>query len=155
MNPPHWHLTLHRRGSVRAFGGEVLPLGSKAAGLLAYLAVEGPTPRSTLAGLLWPEVTEATARNNLSQALGRHRDLLNSVLEANLTQVGLRQNEDMRKISAWVAIGVVPTLLAGIYGMNLEQMPLIDHSAAFPVVVGAMVVIAVGLFTLFRRRHWL
>ncbi len=83
------------------------------------------------------------------------RDLLNSVLEANLTQVGLRQNEDMRKISAWVAIGVVPTLLAGIYGMNLEQMPLIDHDAAFPLVVGAMVAVAAGLFVLFRRRHWL
>ena len=75
---PHWHLTLRRRGSVRASGGEALPLGSKVAGLLAYLAVEGPTPRSTLAGLLWPEVTEATARNNLSQALTRHRDLLDS-----------------------------------------------------------------------------
>ena len=83
------------------------------------------------------------------------RDLLNSVLEANLTQVGLRQNEDMRKISAWVAIGVVPTLLAGIYGMNLEQMPLIEHDAAFPLVVGAMVAVAAGLFVLFRRRHWL
>ena len=83
------------------------------------------------------------------------RDLLNSVLEANLTQVGLRQNEDMRKISAWVAIGVVPTLLAGIYGMNLENMPLLDHSAAFPMVVGTMVVVAVCLFLLFRRRDWL
>ena len=83
------------------------------------------------------------------------RDLLNSVLEANLTQVGLRQNEDMRKISAWVAIGVVPTLLAGIYGMNLEHMPLLDHEAAFPVVVGVMVAVALGLFTLFRRRGWL
>ena len=83
------------------------------------------------------------------------RDLLNSVLEANLTQVGLRQNEDMRKISAWVAIGVVPTLLAGIYGMNLEQMPLLGHDAAFPLVIGAMVAIAGSLFALFRRRHWL
>ena len=83
------------------------------------------------------------------------RDLLNSVLEANLTQVGLRQNEDMRKISAWVAIGVVPTLLAGIYGMNFEHMPLLDHGAAFPIVVGAMVAIAAGLFVLFRRRQWL
>ena len=83
------------------------------------------------------------------------RDLLNSVLEANLTQVGLRQNEDMRKISAWVAIGVVPTLLAGIYGMNLQHMPLLEHGAAFPIVVGAMAAIALGLFGLFRRRHWL
>jgi magnesium transporter len=83
------------------------------------------------------------------------RDLLNSVLEANLTQVGIRQNEDMRKISAWVAIGVVPTLLAGIYGMNFRHMPLLEHRAAFPIMVGAMAAVAVGLFALFRRRNWL
>ena len=91
---PRWHLTLRRRGSVRASGGEALPLGSKAAGMLAYLAVEGPTPRSTLAGLLWPEVTEATARNNLSQALGRHRDLLNSGHERGGQLVQLAANVD-------------------------------------------------------------
>ena len=39
--------------------------------------------------------------------------------------------------------------------MNLEQMPLIEHDAAFPLVVGAMVAVAAGLFVLFRRRHWL
>lgn len=76
MTSPHWHLTLRRRGTAHASSGEVWPLGSKVAGLLAYLAVEGPTARSTLAGLLWPGVTEATARNNLRQVLGRHRTLL-------------------------------------------------------------------------------
>ena len=76
MTSPHWHLTLRRRGTAHASSGEVWTLGSKVAGLLAYLAVEGPTSRSTLAGLLWPGVTEATARNNLSQVLGRHRTLL-------------------------------------------------------------------------------
>ena len=94
MTPPYWHLTLRRRGSVRASGGEALPLGSKVAGLLAYLAVEGPTPRSTLAGLLWPEVTEATARNNLSQALGRHRNLLNSGHDRGGQLVQLAANVD-------------------------------------------------------------
>ena len=50
-------------------------------------------------------------------------DTLTSVLAANLTQVSLRQNEDMRKISAYVAIAAIPTLLASIYGMNFEHMP--------------------------------
>ena len=41
-------------------------------------------------------------------------------LQANLAQVGVRQNEDMRRISAWVAIIAVPTAIAGIYGMNFD-----------------------------------
>ena len=51
------------------------------------------------------------------------RQLLNSIVEANLTQVTVRQNEDMRKISAWVAMAAVPTLLAGVWGMNFDTMP--------------------------------
>ena len=58
------------------------------------------------------------------------RELLTSVLQANLTQVAVRQNEigmqqnaDMRKISAWVAIVAVPTMIAGIYGMNFDTCP--------------------------------
>jgi magnesium transporter len=109
--------------------------------------VHGPITASLRAG--YDHKARATER------VVADRDLLNSVLEANLTQVGIRQNEDMRKISAWVAIGVVPTLLAGIYGMNLRHMPLLEHDAAFPIVVGVMVGIAVGLFALFRRRDWL
>ncbi|GAB5602530.1 hypothetical protein FJNA_10550 [Thermus sp. FJN-A] len=50
-----------------------MPLGRKVAGALAYLVLEGPTPRSRLAGLLWPEAPEFTARNNLAQALHRVR----------------------------------------------------------------------------------
>ncbi len=50
-------------------------------------------------------------------------NLLSSALNANLAQVGVRQNEDMRKISAWVAIVALPTFIAGLYGMNFEHMP--------------------------------
>ena len=58
-----------------------------------------------------------------------YRDLLTSVLQANLTQVGVRQNEDMRKISAYVAMAAVPTLIAGIYGMNFDHMPELAGSS--------------------------
>src|SRR5262245_9919077 len=57
----------------------------------------------------------------LASDVGKLRDLLTSILEANLIRVSIRQNDDMRKISAWVAIAAVPTLLAGIYGMNFEH----------------------------------
>ncbi len=83
------------------------------------------------------------------------RDLLTSILEANLTQIGVRQNEDMRKISAWVAVGVVPTLLAGIYGMNFSQIPLLHSGIGFPAIVALMVLVAAGLYRSFRKSGWL
>ena len=52
----------------------------------------------------------------------------------------MRQNEDMRKISAWVAIGAVPTIVGGIYGMNFEHMPELDSPAGYPIVLIATVV---------------
>ena len=58
------------------------------------------------------------------------RELLMSVLTANLTQTTVRQNEDVRKISAWAAIVAVPTMIAGIYGMNFEYMPELGGGSA-------------------------
>jgi ABC-type branched-subunit amino acid transport system ATPase component len=75
------------------------------------------------------------------------RDLLHGVLDANLAQVSLRQNEDIRKISAWVAIIAVPTAVAGIYGMNFEHMPELKWELGYPAV---MLVIAVACFSLWR-----
>ena len=58
-----------------------------------------------------------------AEQVGAMDELLDSVLSANLAQVSMRQNEDMRKISAWVAIAAVCTLIAGVYGMNFDHMP--------------------------------
>jgi magnesium transporter len=83
------------------------------------------------------------------------RDLLTSVLEANLTRVSVRQNEDMRKISAWVAMAAVPTMIAGIYGMNFEHMPELGWALGYPLVVGFMVVVCAFMYRQFRRSGWL
>ncbi len=91
----------------------------------------------------------------VSEQIVAFRDLLTSVLEANLTQISVRQNEDMRKISAWVAIAVVPTLIAGIFGMNFQRMPGVAEVWGFPAVVGLMVIVAGTLYRLFRRSGWL
>ena len=85
----------------------------------------------------------------------QYRDLLTSVLEANLTQVGVRQNADMRKISAWVAVAVVPTLIAGIFGMNFNRMPGIHDIWGFPAAIVVMAGAALWLFRLFRRSGWM
>ncbi len=83
------------------------------------------------------------------------RDLLTSVLDANLTQVSVRQNEDMRKISAWVAIAAVPTMLAGIWGMNFSAMPELDWRLGYPLAIGTMVGVSLGLYWRFKRSGWL
>jgi magnesium transporter len=84
-----------------------------------------------------------------------YRELLTSILEANLTQISVRQNDDMRKISAWVAIAVVPTMIAGIYGMNFNNMPELRWHLGYPAVVLLMLVICTLLYRNFKRIGWL
>ena len=70
------------------------------------------------------------------------RDLLSEVLAVNLTQVSVQQNEDMRRISGWVAIVAVPTLLAGLWGMNFEHMPELDEWWGYPAALALMAIVA-------------
>lgn len=85
----------------------------------------------------------------------RLRSLLAGALEANLTQVSIRQNEDMRKISAWVAIAAVPTMVAGVYGMNFEHMPELSSEWGYPAVLGVMASACGVMYRSFRRSGWL
>jgi magnesium transporter len=87
--------------------------------------------------------------------LAAFRELLASILQANLTQVTVRQNDDVRKISAVVAILAVPTAIAGIYGMNFKHMPELDWTWGYPLVLCAMAAICATLFWYFRRIGWL
>ena len=83
------------------------------------------------------------------------RDLLGSALQANLTQVTVRQNADMRRISAWVAILAVPTMIAGVYGMNFEHMPELSWRYGYPAVLLVILVACGVLYRGFRRAGWL
>jgi magnesium transporter len=89
------------------------------------------------------------------QTADQFRELLTSILEANLTQVTVRQNVQMRQISAWAAIIAVPTLIAGIYGMNFRNMPELHWRFGYPAVVAVMLVLCVALYRYFRRIEWL
>jgi len=96
--------------------------------------------------------------DHLARVLSRienFRQLLDSALEANLTQVSMRQNEDMRKISAWVAIAVVPTMIAGIYGMNFKHMPELGWRFGYPAVLVLIVSVCLFLYWRFKRAGWL
>ncbi len=81
--------------------------------------------------------------------------LLDSALHANVAQVGMRQNEDMRKISAWVAIMAMPTMIAGIYGMNFEHLPELEWTLGYPFALSLMAVACLLLYRNFKRRDWL
>jgi magnesium transporter len=82
-------------------------------------------------------------------------ELLTSILQAGLARVAVAENEDMRKISAWVAIAAVPTMIAGIYGMNFEYMPELKWTFGYPLVIGVMVGIDIVLYWRFRQSKWL
>ncbi|GLF96225.1 magnesium and cobalt transport protein CorA [Streptomyces yaizuensis] len=81
--------------------------------------------------------------------------LLSDIFAAHLAQQGVRQNDDMRKISAWAAMAAVPTLVAGIYGMNFAHMPELGWVGGYPAVLVLMATAVYGLHRLFKRRGWM
>ncbi|MFF7951226.1 magnesium/cobalt transporter CorA [Streptomyces griseorubiginosus] len=81
--------------------------------------------------------------------------LVSDVLSAHLAQMSVRQNDDMRKISAWAAMAAVPTMIAGIYGMNFDHMPELHWVWSYPAAVVVMAVLEVLLYRTFKRRGWL
>ncbi|MFE3993994.1 magnesium/cobalt transporter CorA [Streptomyces goshikiensis] len=93
-----------------------------------------------------------TKANEYIEGLDR---LLSDALAAHLAQMGVRQNDDMRKISAWAAMAAVPTMVAGIYGMNFDHMPELRHAWGYPGVILLMAGACLGLHRMFKRRGWL
>ncbi|MEU3932314.1 magnesium/cobalt transporter CorA [Streptomyces sp. NPDC029044] len=81
--------------------------------------------------------------------------LVSDILSAHLAQMSVRQNDDMRKISAWAAMAAIPTMLAGVYGMNFEHMPELRWVWSYPALLVVMAVLEVMVFRLFKRRGWL
>jgi magnesium transporter len=81
--------------------------------------------------------------------------LLSDILSAHLTRISVQQNDDMRRISAWVAIAAVPTMVAGIYGMNFDNMPELHWRYGYPMAVSLMALICISLYRSFKRSGWL
>ena len=83
------------------------------------------------------------------------RDLLTSALESQLAQVSNRLNVVMKQLSAWAGIILVPTLIAGVYGMNFRTMPELRWQLGYPFAIGLMLVSAALLYRAFKKRGWL
>ncbi|MCX4733086.1 magnesium/cobalt transporter CorA [Streptomyces sp. NBC_01363] len=134
--------------------------------ILEFRRATGPlsAPMARLAGADVPFVHEhsqpffrdvsdhLTRANEYVEGLDR---LLSDILSAHLAQVGVRQNDDMRKISAWAAMAAVPTMVAGVYGMNFDHMPELRWVWSYPVVIALMAVVVFALYRQFKRRGWL
>jgi len=82
-------------------------------------------------------------------------ELLTTLVDATLAKVTLQQNSDMRKITAWAAIIAVPTMVAGIYGMNFDYMPELHWRYGYPIVFAAVIVVCSILHRIFTRKRWL
>jgi magnesium transporter len=91
----------------------------------------------------------------VSEHIAGYDELLTTIVQASLAQVTVAQNEDMRRISAWVAIFAVPTMIAGVYGMNFDHMPELHWRLGYPMVLGLTFVACLMLHRGFRRNGWL
>ena len=97
----------------------------------------------------------ADHHTSVAERISDFDDLLSTLINAALGKVSVQQNTDMRKISAWVAIAAVPTMVAGIYGMNFEHMPELHWGFGYPMVWLIILTICGGLLITFRRNDWL
>ncbi|MEV4453902.1 CorA family divalent cation transporter [Streptomyces mirabilis] len=81
--------------------------------------------------------------------------LIDSILQAHLAQVAVAQNDDARRITAWAAIIAVPTMVTGMYGMNLDHMPELRWRFGYPLASGVLAVACFFLYRGFKRNGWL
>lgn len=108
-----------------------------------------------------PEVLKPFFRDTLDHLLRacEHASgmdsLLTTALQADLAHVQVRQNEDVRKISAWVALAAGPTMIAGIYGMNFKFMPELEWRFGYPLVLAIVTSLSSFLFYKFKKAEWL
>ena len=91
----------------------------------------------------------------VSETIDAQRELLSTALEAHLSVLSVAQNEQMRRITAWAAMIAVPTMIAGVYGMNFRNMPELQWSYGYHASLAVMVLACLGLYRGFRRSGWL
>ncbi len=91
----------------------------------------------------------------INEMLDNTHDLVKAALEANFSLTSISQNEVSKKFAGWAAIIGVPTMIAGIYGMNFEDMPELHWVYAYPVVLTVTVCLCIVLYFVFKRSGWL
>ncbi|HEU4353845.1 MAG TPA: magnesium and cobalt transport protein CorA [Burkholderiales bacterium] len=91
----------------------------------------------------------------INQSIDAARETVNTAIQVALAMVATGQGEITRRLAAYAALVAVPTMIAGIYGMNFRHMPELAWELGYPVAIGMMVAIDVFLFTRFRKAGWI
>ena len=91
----------------------------------------------------------------LNQTIDSVRDTVTTAISANLSMVTLQESETMKRLAAYAALLAVPTMIAGVYGMNFEHMPELSWKFGYGLTVAVMAVIDAYLFYRLRKARWL
>jgi magnesium transporter len=91
----------------------------------------------------------------INQTIDTTRDSVTTAMSVSLSLIQLQNSEMTKRLAAYAALVAVPTMIAGVYGMNFEHMPELKWTFGYPLAVGAMVVIDAWLFSRFRKAEWL
>jgi magnesium transporter len=83
------------------------------------------------------------------------REMVTTAMSVNLALISLQENETTKRLAAYAALIAIPTLIAGIYGMNFDHMPELRSWVGYPLTLAGMVAIDLYLFWRFRRARWL
>lgn len=93
--------------------------------------------------------------SRINQSIDALREMVTTALSVNLSLITLQENETTKRLAACAALVAVPTLIAGVYGMNFKHMPELDWQFGYPLAIGVMLAIDSYLFYLFRKAGWL
>ena len=93
--------------------------------------------------------------SRLNQSVDSLREMVTTALSVNLSLITLQENETVKRLAACAALLAVPTMIAGVYGMNFKHMPELGWEYGYPLAVAMMVAIDAYLFTRFRKSGWL
>jgi magnesium transporter len=93
--------------------------------------------------------------SRINQSIDSQREMVTAAMSVNLSLISLAENETMKRLAAYGALVAVPTLIAGLYGMNFQNMPELSWSLGYPITLGLMLAIDAWLFVRLRRAGWL
>jgi magnesium transporter len=91
----------------------------------------------------------------INQSIDSLREMVTTAISVNLSLITLQENETTRRIAAYAALVAVPTMIAGVYGMNFKNMPELSWDFGYPLALLAMLTLGVVLYVSFKRRNWL
>jgi len=91
----------------------------------------------------------------LNQSIDSLRDTASAAIQTNLAMLQIGETEVAKRFAAYAALVAVPTMIAGVYGMNFEHMPELDWAYGYPFALGLMVALDATLFWRFRKAGWL